>query len=125
MRDLVIGVDHWRRKFGVHDGTFAGPYLDGAPAAGIRGNEITRVDRGLEAAIYARGGDREGRVHRPLYLRIGAREVNDQLVGGLLDRHADPKWCIRARRIVGDAVAIAVILESSLAVRQVEKGGAH
>src|ERR1700739_2864535 len=110
MRDLVIGVDHRRRKFGVHDRTFAGPYLDSAPTAGIRGNEIIRVDRGLEAAIYAGGGDRKWRVHRPLRLRIGAREVHDQLVGDLLDRHTDPKWRISAREIVGDAVAIAVIL---------------
>src|SRR5215469_17562611 len=117
MRHLMIGVNHRRRKFGVHDRAFAGPYLDGAPTPGIRWNEITRVDRSLEAAIYAGGGDRERRVHRPLHLGIGAREVHDEFVSGLLDRHADPKWRIRARRIVGDAVAIAIILENPLTVR--------
>src|SRR5262249_43899154 len=53
---LVVGIDDRRRKRGVHDTALGGPDLDGAPAAGIGWNEIVRVDRGLEAAIDARGG---------------------------------------------------------------------
>jgi hypothetical protein len=83
MRYLVVRVDDRGRKLGVDDRAPAGTDLDAAPTAGIGGDEVVRIDRGLEPAIDARGGDRERRVHRAFDLAVGTGEVHDQPVCGL------------------------------------------
>src|SRR6476659_2536196 len=111
MRYLVVGIDDGSGKRSVHDRALGRPDLDRAPAAGVGRNEIIRIYCGLEAAIDTRSGDGERRIHRPFDLRRGAGKVDNQAVPGLLDAKANPERRILAARVVGNAVAVAEILE--------------
>ena len=66
-----------------------------------------------------------GALMGPLTWRVAAGEVDDQAVAGLLDVHADPERRVVALRVVGNAVAVAEVLETALAVRQIGQGRAH
>ena len=125
MRYLVVRVDDRRRKLRVHDRALGSPDFDTAPAARIGRDEIVRVDRGLEPAKDARGGHRERCVHRTFDLRVSAGKVHHQTVCGLLHRQTDAELRIRAGGVVGNAVAIAEILENAFAVRQIHQRRAH
>ncbi len=126
MRYLVVGVDDGRGKRGVHHRALGRPDLDRAPAAGVGRNQIVRVDRGLEAAVDARGGDRERRIHRPFDLRRRCRRSRRPAGRPVfLTRQANAERRIVAVRVVGDAVAVAEILERAFAIGQVHERRAH
>src|SRR5215471_3334124 len=125
MRYLVIGINHRRGKRRVNHQALARPDLNAAPAARIGGDEIVRIDSSLQAAKNARRSDGQRRVHWPLYLRIRAGKIHDQLVGYLLYRKANAKPRVLAGRVVRNTVAITVIFEISLSVRKIQERRAH
>ena len=125
VRDLVVGVDDGRGELGVDDRALRRLDLDGAPAAGVGRDQAVGIDRHLEAAEDARRADRQRRVDGALHLRVGAGEVDQHAVARLGDAHADPERGVLAVGVVGDAVAVAEVLEVALAVGQIGQRGAH
>ena len=125
MADLVVGVDDGARERGVQKRAFGRRHRDSPPASGVGRYQTVRVDRRLQPAIDAGGGNRKRCVDRSLHLPVGSVEIDQDRVARLADLHADPDWRIAAFVVIGDTVAIEEIGETALAVRQVREHGAH
>src|SRR5262249_38097615 len=116
--DLVVGIDHGRGELCVHHGALLRRHLDRSPATGVGRDQTVGIDSSLERTEDARGGYRQRRVDRPLHRSITACEIDAHAVAFLRHAHAYPELRVPPVRIVGDAIAIAEILEGTLPAPQ-------